>query len=187
MIATSMIIIMTSAAFVVERGVELSGFYISSFYILIFYLLGSSMYFTLKKELSEDYLVRDNIFLWFVTGFIGSRFIVAAAGTGTPDVATGAILFLPFSEIWLEGYHLHHYMWGLGMIAVSNILMLEEVDVYRPRVAALFGLGMGILFDEIGLLLSLNNYSESITYPIVAVIAVLLYVNAERDLLRKFI
>jgi len=70
------------------------------------------------------------------------------------------------------GLHIHHFWWGLIMLAVGGWLGISYNDVKIDRLAAiLFGAGGGLIGDEIGLLLTLEseNYWAGITYTFVII------------------
>lgn len=62
------------------------------------------------------------------------------------------------------GIHFHHFWYGLGMITLAGWL---GIAFNRPRLvrtyAIIFGLGAGLIGDEIGLLLTLGDYQSSLT------------------------
>lgn len=62
------------------------------------------------------------------------------------------------------GIHFHHFWYGLGMITLAGWL---GIAFNRPRLvrtyAIIFGLGAGLIADEIGLLLTLGDYQSSLT------------------------
>jgi hypothetical protein len=172
-----------SISFLLEKGsLDLS--ITSAFYASVFFLLILSVYNTFRKELTEDYLIRDNIFLWYITGFVGSRLAVATSGI-VGKQRQGEVLFIPIKQVFIGGYHLHHYLWGIGLITLVSVLSLEEIDIDKTKLGLMFGLGLGMLMDEIGLLVSLENYYSPITYPIAASMAFILFLNTERDIARK--
>ncbi|MDH5481841.1 MAG: hypothetical protein OEY22_03025 [Candidatus Bathyarchaeota archaeon] len=69
-----------------------------------------------------------------------------------------------------SGYHIHHFWYGLVMLAISGWLGISVENERVNRVAAiLFGAGGGLIVDEIGLLLTLESesYWAEITYTFV--------------------
>jgi hypothetical protein len=70
------------------------------------------------------------------------------------------------------GLHIHHFWYGLIMLAVGGWLGISYNDVKIDRLASvLFGAGGGLIGDEIGLLLTLEseNYWAGITYTFVII------------------
>lgn len=67
------------------------------------------------------------------------------------------------------GYHIHHYWYGLIILAIGGWLGISYENERVNRVAAiLFGVGGGIIGDEVGLLLT-SNYWTEITYTFLVV------------------
>jgi hypothetical protein len=62
------------------------------------------------------------------------------------------------------GIHFHHFWYGLGMVTLAGWL---GIAFNRPRLvrtyAIIFGLGAGLIGDEVGLLLTLGDYQSSLT------------------------
>ncbi len=87
--------------------------------------------------------------LAFMTAFFGAR--VFAVLNPTVVVAQGSI-------------HFHHFWYGLGMITLAGWL---GIAFNRPRLlrtyAIVFGLGAGLIGDEVGLLLTFGDYQSSLT------------------------
>jgi hypothetical protein len=70
--------------------------------------------------------------------------------------------FGPFHDITLgggaNGVHIHHYMWGLLLIAVCGFLALSlEAVRWHPVLAIPFGIGLALVIDEFALLLQLRD------------------------------
>lgn len=64
--------------------------------------------------------------------------------------------------------HIHHFWFGLVLLAVGGWLGISYNDERINRLAAiLFGAGGGLIGDEVGLLLTLGNYWSEITYTLV--------------------
>jgi hypothetical protein len=65
----------------------------------------------------------------------------------------------PFRNLSVGGAHLHHYMWGIGMVSgVGSIAVVREnLTRRRPAVALTYGAGMALIVDEFALLLDLED------------------------------
>jgi hypothetical protein len=71
----------------------------------------------------------------------------------------------PSTVVETGGVHLHHFWYGLSMIVVAGWLgIVHNRAGLRRFYAILFGLGCGIMGDEVGLLLTLGNYHSDLTY-----------------------
>jgi hypothetical protein len=65
----------------------------------------------------------------------------------------------PFHNISAGGQHLHHYMWGIGMLAGVGAIAVhgEERQRSHPAVAMSYGSGLALIVDEFALLLDLRD------------------------------
>jgi len=89
------------------------------------------------------------MFLSFITSFLVAR-AFATLNPGTV-VVTGGIRF-------------HHFWYGLTMMVVAGALGIVRDDPrFRRLYAILFGLGGGLVGDEVGLLLTFGNYDSVLT------------------------
>ena len=88
--------------------------------------------------------------LAFVVSFFGSRLF--------------AMLF-PGTVVMQGGIHLHHFWYGIALISVAGWMGIawRNERLYRLY-AVLYGLGAGFVGDEVGLLLTFNNYESGLTY-----------------------
>jgi len=88
--------------------------------------------------------------LAFVVSFFGSRLF--------------ATLF-PGTVVMQGGIHLHHFWYGIALISVAGWMGIawRNERLYRLY-AVLYGLGAGFVGDEVGLLLTFNNYESGLTY-----------------------
>jgi hypothetical protein len=86
-------------------------------------------------------------------------------------------------------YHIHHFWYGIAMLAIGGWLGISYHSERIDRLAAiLFGAGGGLIGDEIGLLLTLENYWAEITYTFVVVFltfaSMLILLNKYHKLIR---
>jgi hypothetical protein len=65
----------------------------------------------------------------------------------------------PFRNMSLGGEHLHHYMWGIGMLAGIGAIAVRGEDRTRrhPAVALSYGMALALIVDEFALLLDLKD------------------------------
>jgi len=65
----------------------------------------------------------------------------------------------PFKNLSVGGEHLHHYMWGIGMLAgVGAIAVKGDEELRRhPATAFVYGTGLALIVDEFALLLDLKD------------------------------
>jgi hypothetical protein len=65
----------------------------------------------------------------------------------------------PFGNLSVGGEHLHHYMWGIGLIAGVGGVAVHGDEGHRrhPLVALSYGAGLALIVDEFALLLDLKD------------------------------
>ena len=65
----------------------------------------------------------------------------------------------PFRNLSVGGAHLHHYMWGIGLLGGVGGVAVHGEDERRkhPLVAISYGAGLGLIVDEFALLLDLKD------------------------------
>ena len=100
------------------------------------------------------------LFLMFLS-FIASFLIARAFAT-----------LFPGTVVVTGGIHFHHFWYGLGIIVIAGGLGIVHQDPRFRRVyAVLFGLGGGLVGDEVGLLLTLGNYNSLLTLYFFVIVA----------------
>ena len=101
----------------------------------------------------EELPSRERSALW---SWIGFATTFAVARTITYSIRDGAG---PFRNLSLGGAHLHHYMWGIGMVsAVGAVAVAGEDETRRhPFAAITYGSGLALIVDEFALLLDLKD------------------------------
>jgi hypothetical protein len=71
----------------------------------------------------------------------------------------------PTTVVVTGGIHFHHFWYGLSMVVASGWLSIVSNHPEFDRIYAIvFGLGAGLIGDEVGLLLTLGNYQSGLTY-----------------------
>ena len=65
----------------------------------------------------------------------------------------------PFRNISVGGEHLHHYMWGIGLLSGVGAVAVHGDEQHRrhPAVAVSYGSGLALIVDEFALLLDLKD------------------------------
>jgi hypothetical protein len=87
--------------------------------------------------------------LAFVAGFFGARLFA----TLNPKVV-----------VVQSGIHFHHFWYGLALVIVAGWIGIALSDAWLGRnLAIIFGLGTGLIGDEVGLLLTFGDYTSNIT------------------------
>lgn len=98
------------------------------------------------KDLSYKHILAERdikpflVFAAFLISFFISRFIVS---------------IFPTLNLIIFEYHIHHFYYGLILLIISNYIALMAHHEHLLRIAAvLFGVGLGLITDEIGILLT---------------------------------
>jgi hypothetical protein len=117
---------------------------------------------------------RANFSVLALISFILSFIVARAFSTFYPDIV-----------LISGGLHIHHFWFGIVLLAVGGWLGISSSDPDVDRVAAIFyGVGGGLIGDEIGLLLTLENYETTLTFTFVtvllAVVSILILLNRYR-------
>jgi hypothetical protein len=65
----------------------------------------------------------------------------------------------PFRNLSLGGAHIHHYMWGIGMLSAVGAVAVRGDDRLRrhPVLAGTYGSALALIVDEFALLLDLQD------------------------------
>jgi hypothetical protein len=100
-------------------------------------------------ELGPDERAALESWLGFTGAFVGARVVTHAI----KDKAG------PFRNVSVGGVHLHHYMWGIAMLANAGAVAIHGPDRWRrsPVVTTHYGIGLGLIVDEFALLADLED------------------------------
>jgi hypothetical protein len=111
----------------------------------------------LARALRESYYEeldasqRSALFSWlsFTATFAAARGITVSIRAGKG----------PFRNFSAGGEHLHHYLWGIGMLAGVGAVAVHGEDSRRrhPAIALSYGSGLALIVDEFALLLDLKD------------------------------
>jgi len=65
---------------------------------------------------------------------------------------------LPNVNLATEGLHIHHYIWGVGLLLIVGYLLLvdDKAQWHRPLSIA-YGVAAALIIDEFALLLNLRD------------------------------
>ncbi len=109
--------------------------------------------------------------LSYLISFIAIRLLVFIVGSVNSPVAqavkesSSIFHFHIGRNIILFGYHIHHFYLGILLIAIAGWLSITNSQkVSKKSMAVMYGIGLGLLMDEIGLLLTWGNYTSSLSY-----------------------
>jgi len=107
----------------------------------------------LRRVLRDDLDQRQRAALASWIAFTGT-FAVVRGITWSIRAGRG-----PFRNLSAGGEHLHHYLWGIGMLAGVGAVAVRGTDRQRqhPAVAVSYGIGLALIVDEFALLLDLKD------------------------------
>ncbi|MEM3357211.1 MAG: hypothetical protein QW166_05220, partial [Candidatus Bathyarchaeia archaeon] len=109
----------------------------------------------MREEIKE----KPNLSIIALTSFIASFLIARTFTTLNPNIVLVG-----------GGYHIHHFWYGIALLAVGGWLGINYQSERIDRLAAiLFGAGGGLIGDEVGILLTLSAhaYWADITYTFI--------------------
>ena len=119
----------------------------------------------LKSLLHQDIIKRNK-----VTPFIISIFFLISF-----SLSRAVVMIFPELHLFIKQYHIHHFYYGIALLFLSNWVALVSDKRSMHRIAAgLTGVGLGLIIDEVGLLLTCSSptlicdYWHRITYDVVA-------------------
>ncbi len=91
-----------------------------------------------------------------------------------------------FGYLYIKGYHIHHFYWGILLLILSNWMTLIKYKrlykrVFKGMASIMFGGGLGLIVDEFGLLLTMEfgikgNYWAPQSYYAIGVVSSLFLV-----------
>lgn len=78
-------------------------------------------------------------------------------------------------NLYIKGYHVHHLNYGIVIMAIAGFLALVYQNTKnRLKIGILYGIGLGLTFDEIGLWFKLeNDYWTRMSYDAIIIITLI--------------
>ncbi|RZN40310.1 MAG: hypothetical protein EFT35_03120 [Methanophagales archaeon ANME-1-THS] len=78
----------------------------------------------------------------------------------------------PAYQLWLKGYRVHHFFFGIAVLMIGGWLShLHNGGKLTMISAALYGIGVGLVVDEFGLLLTFGDYWAAQSYLFFVIIS----------------
>ncbi|MEF8847045.1 MAG: hypothetical protein V5A57_01265 [Candidatus Paceibacterota bacterium] len=152
----------------------------------IFNVIGEQIKSFLSKLPKSSYLQKRMITEWpdrkareapfliaifYLLSFVVIRTLVHLVGSINSPIAQtvkeGSSLYHFYigRNIILFGYHIHHFYFGIFLIAIAGWMSITDSDKIKKKgLAIMYGIGLGLLMDEIGLLLTWGDYTSSLSY-----------------------
>jgi len=115
------------------------------------------IYHLIKKQKEK---VSFNIFFYFLIAFAVARISVYS---------------IPSFHLFIKGVHIHHLNYGIFILAsVGYWALINKKEKNLLRMAKIYGIGLGLTFDEFGMWLHLeDNYSMRLSYDAIIIISVM--------------
>ena len=126
----------------------------------------------------EEAPARANALFNLLTSFV----VTFASARGITYGLRGGRRFGPFRDVHIARRHIHHYVPGIILAFASGaIAIITDNEHIEPKLALVFGAGMGLTLDESALLLELEDVywseegllSVQITLAVVALLGAL--------------
>lgn len=112
--------------------------------LLISHLSPNNMFDRLKREDHDEIAFR--VLLGFLIGFIPMRAYLFFEYTG----------ILPKSYIIIGDLHIHHFVFGITVLAIVGYAALVA-PYFRRKIAWIYGIGLALAFDEFSMWLHLED------------------------------
>jgi hypothetical protein len=101
-----------------------------------------------REEVDHTHQSLFNAAVAFTLTFAGLRGLTYALRYG----------LLPWGDIVTGGVHLHHYVWGVGLLLVVGMVsLIVDSPRYNPLLGVLYGIATALVVDEFALLLNLRD------------------------------
>jgi len=126
-------------------------------------------------EIYNKYILkkRKESIVW---AFIAFNFTIVISRLIVLDVEQGKAFF---GYLYIKGYHIHHFYYGILLLIISNWLTLIKYkklykNFFKRMTSIMFGGGLGLVSDEFGLLLTMEfgikgNYWAPQSYYAIAI------------------
>jgi hypothetical protein len=97
---------------------------------------------------------RANALFNLLTSFVATF----ATARGITYILRGRRTVGPFRDLHVTGRHIHHFVPGIALAFISGaVAILTSNEEIEPKLALVFGTGMGLTLDESALLLELED------------------------------
>jgi hypothetical protein len=117
-----------------------------------------------SKKLQIQFIILSTFIISF---FIARAFVVLL------DVPIN-----PAYQFWLKGYRVHHFFFGIGLLAIGGWLGHIQRGRFVTKISAsLYGGGLGLIVDEFGLLLTFGDYWAIQSYIFFVLISLFLLIT----------
>ena len=119
----------------------------------------SLIHYSIKRRKGITFL----IFLSFMITFAMARLFVVLTHNNV--------------HIIVAGYHIHHIVLGIILLIVAGGVSIGFKNGFIKISAVTYGAGLGLITDEVGLLISWGDYWNRLTYDTL-IMVVLIFLNS---------
>jgi hypothetical protein len=90
-------------------------------------------------------------------------------------VILGTVGIINDPHLYIKGYHIHHLNYGIFILAFAGILALFFQNAKnRLKIGIIYGIGMGLTFDEFGMWFKLeNDYWTRLSYDAIIILSLI--------------
>ncbi|MDI6885927.1 MAG: hypothetical protein QMD22_06205 [archaeon] len=152
------------AAMLLRLGYE-STLIFMGYIILLFGFLNSAFLMLRNHKfnaLSKKLQIQVIILISFIIAFLVARAFVVLL-----DVPIN-----PAYQLWIKGYRVHHFFFGIGVLVIGGWLGHIQYGRLITKISAgLYGIGVGLVVDEFGLLLTFGDYWAAQSYIFFVIIS----------------
>jgi hypothetical protein len=108
----------------------------------------------------------------FLVAFVWARTWVLYVGQHAPHFSTSQVQFGQYTAVF--GYHFHHIVSGVLLLAIVGFILIHYQGKMLLRVmAVLYGVGLGLIVDEIGFIVGgIVPYENDFTEVFVLVVVI---------------
>lgn len=77
-------------------------------------------------------------------------FLILISFLTTFIISRAFVLFFPDVFVTIKGNHIHHFAYGIILLAICNLLLLTQprTHKFRLRLSIIYGFSLGLAFDE---------------------------------------
>ena len=125
-----------------------------------------------EKDRTIPFIITTSYMLSFL--FIRLAVIIAGSSQSPASMAakSGELNFYIGTNVILFGYHIHHLTFGIILIALAGWFSIVGSSHFTRRdLALMYGIGLGLFMDEVGMLLSWGSYWSTTTYILSVLLA----------------
>ncbi len=116
------------------------------------------------KKLEMQFII---LFFFIISFLIARSFVVLLNADINPTF-----------QLWMKGYRIHHFFFGIGLLVIGGWLgHIYHGNILSLLSAGIYGIGLGLIADEFGLMLTFGDYWADQSYTFFVAISLFLLVT----------